>query len=95
MNSSDILPHISSNDDSAFESLVERIVSLVSEAKGKIMQQIDDTLVTTNWHIGEYIVEFEQNGQARASYGEGLMRNLSKRLTLRLGKDIVCLIFTI
>ena len=86
MNSSDILPHISSNDDSAFESLVERIVSLVSEAKGKIMQQIDDTLVTTNWHIGEYIVEFEQDGQARASYGEGLMRNLSKRLTLRLGK---------
>ena len=86
MKSSDILPHISPNDDSAFESLVERIVSLVSEAKGKLMQQIDDTLVTTNWHIGEYIVEFEQNGQARASYGEGLMRNLSKRLTLRLGK---------
>ncbi|MCM1142348.1 MAG: hypothetical protein NC221_01690 [Duncaniella sp.] len=44
MNSSDILQHILPSDDSAFDSLVERIVSLVSEAKGKILQQIDDTL---------------------------------------------------
>lgn len=57
------------DDDSGFENLVNRIVSLVSETKTKILRQIDDTLVITNWHIGEYIVEFEQNGKARASYG--------------------------
>lgn len=38
------------------------------------------------WHIGEYIVEFEQNGNPRANYGDGLLRSLSKRLTLHLGK---------
>lgn len=74
------------DDDAGFENLVNRIVSLVSESKTKILRQIDDTLVITNWHIGEYIVEFEQNGKARASYGEGLLRGLSKRLTLQLGK---------
>lgn len=60
------------DDDTGFENLVNRIVSLVSESKAKILREIDDTLVITNWHIGEYIVEFEQNGKARASYGEGL-----------------------
>lgn len=74
------------DDDTGFENLVNRIVSLVSESKAKILREIDDTLVITNWHIGEYIVEFEQNGKARASYGEGLLRSLSKRLTLQLGK---------
>lgn len=73
-------------DDAGFESLVNRIVSLVSEAKSQVLRQIDDALVITNWHIGEYIVEFEQDGKARAVYGERLMRKLSKRLTLHLGK---------
>lgn len=77
---------ISSVDERGFENLVTRIVSLVSESKDRILRQIDDTLVVTNWHIGEYIVEFEQGGNARAVYGEGLMRKLSKRLTLSLGK---------
>lgn len=73
-------------EDTGFENLVNRIVTLVSEAKAKVLRQIDDTLVLTNWHIGEYIVEFEQGGHARATYGDGLMRKLSKRLTLQLGK---------
>ena len=69
-----------------FENLVDRIVSLVSESKTKILRQIDNALVMTNWHIGQYIVEFEQDGNARASYGDGLMKSLSKLLTSKLGK---------
>lgn len=77
---------IPSSEDAEFEVLVNRIVSLVSDTKDHLLRHIDDTLVITNWHIGEYIVEFEQDGNARAKYGEGLMRKLSKRLTLQLGK---------
>ena len=77
---------ILTSDDAGFESLVSSIVSLVSETKDRLLRQIDDTLVITNWHIGEYIVEFEQDGNARATYGDGLLRSLSKRLTLQLGK---------
>ncbi|MCM1451346.1 MAG: PDDEXK nuclease domain-containing protein [Clostridium sp.] len=86
MNKSDITSSLSHFEDSAFENLVDHIVSLVKNAKENIIRQIDDTLVTTNWHIGEYIIEFEQKGQTRATYGEGLMRKLSKRLTMMLGK---------
>lgn len=75
-----------SPSEAGFENLVDRIVSLVVDAKSVIIRQIDDTLVATNWHIGEYIVKFEQDGNARASYGNGLMRKLSKRLTVSLGR---------
>lgn len=74
------------SDDVGFENLVDQIINLVSDAKNVILRQIDDTLVTTNWHIGEYIVRFEQHGATRADYGAGLMSKLSKRLTLSLGK---------
>ncbi len=77
---------ISPTDDTGFENLVNRIISLVTKTKDRLLRQIDETLVITNWHIGEYIVEFEQNGNARASYGDGLLRSLSKRLTFQLGK---------
>lgn len=39
-----------------------------------------------NWHTGEYIVEFEQNGEARAKYGDKLLVNLSKDLTHLKGR---------
>lgn len=73
-------------EDTGFENLVNRIISLVSKTKNSLLRHIDDTLVITNWHIGEYIVEYEQDGNARATYGERLLRNLSVRLTLQLGK---------
>lgn len=77
---------IISEEDPRFENLVNRIVSLVEEAKGNVLREINNTLVATNWHIGEYIVEYEQEGNPRAIYGEGVMRKLAKRLTLSLGK---------
>lgn len=39
-----------------------------------------------NWHTGQYIVEYEQGGKAKAEYGKQLLVNLSKDLTLRNGK---------
>ncbi len=72
--------------DSEFNRLVERIAQLVDEAKSEVTRHINDKLVITNWHIGQYIVEFEQQGHTRAKYGDALISKLSKILTLRLGK---------
>lgn len=72
--------------NSDFEQLVERIARLVNDAKSEVVRYINDKLIITNWHIGQYIVEFEQRGNARAQYGEALISNLSKVLRLRLGK---------
>ena len=41
--------------------------------------------VYTKFHIGQYIVEYEQKGEIRAEYGKTVLKELSKRLTDRLG----------
>jgi len=43
-------------------------------------------LLETYWAIGQYIVEFEQEGNASASYGKQLLLQLSKDLKDSLGK---------
>lgn len=42
-------------------------------------------MVSTYWHIGEYIVEYEQGGKERAEYGTQLLKRLSEDLTTEFG----------
>lgn len=48
--------------------------------------QLNTTIVDERWEIGKRIVEEEQKGEARAEYGTNLLRELSKRLTIEMGK---------
>jgi predicted nuclease of restriction endonuclease-like (RecB) superfamily len=73
------------NNDN-YRLLITQISSAVSEAKKQVATTINSALVETYWNIGKYIIEFEQDGQARAKYGEQLLLNLSKDLTALLGK---------
>ena len=65
--------------------LIQQISELVAQSKQKALRAVNSALVEMNWNIGKYIVEFEQNGNARAEYGSQLIPLLSKDLTLRLG----------
>ncbi len=69
-----------------YDLLIKQISLAVAEAKKHIATAINKGLVKTYWTIGKYIVEFEQNGDKRAKYGEQLLVNLSKDLTVSLGK---------
>ena len=69
-----------------YNSLIKQISTLVTDAKRHVATTINDTLIETYWNIGKYIVEFEQEGNARAKYGEQLLVNLSNDLTVALGK---------
>jgi predicted nuclease of restriction endonuclease-like (RecB) superfamily len=73
------------NNDN-YRLLIKQISSAVSDAKKQVATTINSALVETYWNIGKYIVEFEQDGQIRAKYGEQLLLNLSKDLTVLLGK---------
>ena len=66
--------------DSELNNLVDNIVCLVNEAKGKLAQTVNVALVVTYWNIGKYIVEFEQQGNVKAKYGTSLLTSLSKLL---------------
>ena len=66
--------------------LVDNISTIWEEAKTKAFQAVNTELLDANWKTGQYIVEFEQGGLARAEYGKRLLANLSKDLTVRRGK---------
>lgn len=63
-----------------FASLVKQIASVQSAMQATTAHAINVGLTIRNWLIGYYIVEFEQYGEDRAKYGEGLLQNLEKRL---------------
>ncbi len=71
--------------DSHYDTLVRQITELVALSKQKALRAVNSALVEMNWNIGKYIVEFEQNGNARAEYGAKLIPQLSRDLTLLLG----------
>ncbi len=67
-------------------SLIANIEETVMKAKEKLAGSVNSTMTETYWLIGKYIVESEQNGNIKATYGKGLLTTLSKELSLRLGK---------
>lgn len=69
-----------------YETLVTDIENAVANAKDSIATNINKVMVRTYWSIGRYIVEYEQAGSVKAGYGKQLLRQLSKDLTLRLGR---------
>ena len=77
---------ISLKTDAGTEHLAERIASLIEESRKRVVAQVNSAMVHTYFEIGRIIVENEQNGEARASYGKGLLKELSHRLTARFGK---------
>lgn len=66
--------------------LVNNISVLWNNAKEKAITAVNTELLEANWRTGQYIVEFEQGGKARAEYGKQLLVKLSKDLTRLNGK---------
>ena len=63
--------------------LAERIITLVEEAKRKVVSAVNVALVYTYYEVGRMIVEEEQCGKKRAEYGKAQLATLSRRLTAR------------
>jgi predicted nuclease of restriction endonuclease-like (RecB) superfamily len=69
-----------------YEHLVNRISDRYQLGQRRAASAINTSMLETYWCIGEYIVEFEQDGKAKAAYGKGLLESLSKDLSLLHGK---------
>jgi hypothetical protein len=63
-----------------FDTLAGRIETVSSFLKEDARSVINRSVTARAWLTGYYIVEYEQHGQDRAKYGEGLLKALSKRL---------------
>lgn len=75
---------IKKNND--YQHLVNQISKTYLQGQKKAVVAINKYHLDTYWQIGQYIVEFEQGGKAKAEYGKGLIENLSKDLSLLHGR---------
>jgi len=71
--------------DTELNVLSTKITFLLKEARQRVLQTVNHTMVVTYFEIGRMIVEEEQNGKERADYGKQLMKNLSKTLNAEFG----------
>ena len=63
-----------------FDSLVGRINLIQDALQAQAAHAVNLSLTARNWLVGYYIVEFEQNGEDRAKYGEKLINRLAERI---------------
>lgn len=66
--------------------LLGEITGLLDEARRQSARSVNAILTTTYWLVGWRIVEFEQAGEVRATYGASLLKQLSSDLSKRFGR---------
>ena len=69
-----------------YQGLLSRISETYTHGYQKTVTAINTNMVDTYWKIGQYIVEFEQEGSFKAKYGKALLENLSVDLSRIHGK---------
>ena len=52
------------------EVLFQKVEELLSIARKRLVNQVNQTMVYTFYEIGRIIVEYEQGGKERAEYGK-------------------------
>ena len=83
---SDQVPSFDVLHSKGYALLVADIEALLVEARRRVARSVNAALTATYWQIGRRIVEYEQRGAERATYGAELLRGLSADLTRRLGR---------
>jgi predicted nuclease of restriction endonuclease-like (RecB) superfamily len=63
-----------------FDQLIENIELTHDFFQARASKQVDENFTFRNWFIGFYLVEFEQNGQDRAIYGNKTIPTLVKKM---------------
>jgi len=66
--------------------LYTQIIDLLQSARNQMVVTVNKTMVITYFEIGRMIIEEEQDGEDRATYGKQLLKGLSNKLTHEFGK---------
>jgi predicted nuclease of restriction endonuclease-like (RecB) superfamily len=69
----------------ASHNLIADIHTILSYARQKAVTAVNFAMVEAYWLMGKRIVEEEQKGEARAQYGDSLIKLLSKALVAEFG----------
>jgi hypothetical protein len=74
--------------DLAYQTLLDVVEAEYLNSRQKAHKAIDTAMLLGYWRIGQYIVEYEQNGNIKAEYGKKVLLEVSKDLRLRVGKGV-------
>lgn len=74
------------NPDTHLLPLIDSLGELIRQSRRQALRTVDTLQVQTCWQIGRHIVEFEQGGAERATYGKRLLPELAKVLSTEFGK---------
>ena len=66
-----------------FESLVDHISQVQDVLQAQAAHAVNLSLTARNWLVGYYIVEYEQQGEDRAKYGDNLINRLANEINLK------------
>jgi predicted nuclease of restriction endonuclease-like (RecB) superfamily len=66
--------------------LMDRIVSILEQARANVARSVNSNMVIAYWLIGREIVVALQSGEGRAEYGESVLTDLSAQLSTRYGR---------
>ena len=66
-----------------YAGLIKAINSATTRLQGRAAAAVNQALVLRNWMVGAWIVEFEQTGKDRATYGARLLETLADDLKRR------------
>ena len=69
-----------------YDAVLAGVVELLETARRASARVVNSLMTATYWEMGRRIVEGEQGGQRRASYGEVLIVRLAADLMPRFGR---------
>ena len=72
-------------NDKEIGNMFSNIKELVINSRNKVYSTVNTEMLNLYWNIGKAIMDL-QNGDKRASYGDGVLEKLSQRLTNEFGK---------
>ena len=72
-------------EEKEVDSLYNGIKELVEQSRNRVYKTINTEMINLYWNIGKMIVE-RQEKNPRAKYGDYLIENISKKLSLYFGK---------
>ncbi len=80
------MPQEVQKKNSKQDQVYSKIRQIIESARSNIARTVNTEMVQAYWLIGREIVEEEQKGQKRATYGETLLKSLSEKLTRDFGR---------
>jgi len=63
-----------------FEGLIDNVYQVHCVLQQNAQKAVNQNLTIRNWLVGCYVVEYEQNGEDRAKYGEQLLEEMARRI---------------